>query len=86
MIVLVLRALLDIIKQGLSLWLTYAGWVVHLWQLSELGLQSRRPQPRIPDSRQTISCRWFYGWHLPGTAFHLEDLEVLIAYQQPVLD
>jgi hypothetical protein len=86
MIVHVLRALLDIIKQGLSLWPTYTGWVVHLWQLSELGLQSRRPRPRILDSRRTISCRWFYGWHLPGTAFHLEDLEVLMAYQQPVLD
>jgi hypothetical protein len=54
------------------------------WQLNELGLQSRRPQPQIPDYRRTVSCRWFYGWHLPGTAFHLEDLEGLILHQQPV--
>jgi hypothetical protein len=59
---------------------------MRLWQLNELDLQSRRQQPRTPDSRQTVFCRWFYGWHLPETTFHLEDVEVLIVHQQPVLD
>jgi len=57
-----------------------------LWKLNELDLQSRRQQPRIPGSLRTVCDRWFYGWHLPGTAFHLEDLEVLIVHQQPVID
>jgi len=82
----VLIALLDIRNRDCLLVATYADWATRLWQLNELDLQSRRPQPRIPDSRRTLSCRWFYGWHLPGTAFHLEDLELPIVHQQPVLD
>jgi len=59
---------------------------MYLWQMNELDPQSRRLQPRIPDSQRTVCGKWFYGWHLPGTAFHLENLDVLIVHQQPVLD